>query len=1090
MPPASAAPTVPPPQDGGLGFCLLLGTDYERKKKKLQQELQLDYEHYAAKIKDQKTGEPPTQTQGFSLPIDEKISVQEKLREERHREYNLFLQEKAQIETFKRGNPLVTSKSGHDQAPDKQPPPRERPSSSRDAASLTEAADHGESSGTWGPGHRRQRHRHLNRPKEPHSSEEEPMRERPASRRDAATLTDAGLDGKGTGTRGRRRWQLRRLNEPRSSEEESIILTDTEEELESRRRRRRERGKRRTSEPRANRAPQGINKAKAPGGHDQSNNEWGCEPDPQMQGSMRTAAGSRAATSEDAATFATGLMIGAAEDQAASQMRKEQYQQDLLEQIAERQRNRVREKNLKLGVASNGAKDQDKPHFGALSRGYDSGRRDASRGDREHRAAPRKSHLGNSPAVSPLTEKTVSGTRAPQGVPSMNHFEDGRHRNFSGEVAEPRAAGLLPPSTNNYKTPNGAGYYYYGTSNPLHLPYNQNLLPGVRSQFGDFHSPRQRHTEATDQPPAPPHAVGELPADNSQWRREKALSHQEALRQQIMERQELKRRETEEKARYDAKIEAEMVAYNPWGRCGGGASIKDAQGNLVSDLNQMHRTNEESSRNPVSRRSGHTQSFLMTNGHTPVDKGRSPLSHRLSGGSQSGSVFIRGFNDPPEQLNEDLKQQIEDNKQRQREEMERLRIKEEKEDKMLADQRARILQRYEEEQRKEKNIKNAKPVVRHERRQQHQEEEQSVRQEEQIEKKGPESARDREEQKARWSYEREPSPPIPTLQRRQTPLVASRPSSAESRLTCRTEPSVSTPHSHRVPEKISQLDGQQEVIRELSTLRDYLRNEQRQLEVQLGQTDLQESYYSPPYRPTGRPRGTFESMLKQTVQQPTRNPFSSPAVVNMQNIREFNQLKYRDTASRDHMYPDPPVDEQSPDIQQQALLRERERRIRLIEREERHDSVKQQLSHCPSRNTPGRYIHRDSTMPPETTLIGVYSGDAREGLPHHHRRPPAERPESTASPRRPDYDEVSETTAQWDRIKQPVTGRHLGSNVRAHDKRPITREDTARERRVSMETVATEARLRPGASDTVKRAGCTERNSAMDAAPWLTHGVW
>lgn len=55
-------------------------------------------------------------------------------------------------------------------------PPRERPASRRDAASLTEPADHGESSGTWGPGRRRQRRRHLNRPKEPHSSDEEPMR--------------------------------------------------------------------------------------------------------------------------------------------------------------------------------------------------------------------------------------------------------------------------------------------------------------------------------------------------------------------------------------------------------------------------------------------------------------------------------------------------------------------------------------------------------------------------------------------------------------------------------------------------------------------------------------------------------------------------------------------------------------------------------------------------------------------------------------------------------------------------------------------------------------------------------------------------
>nr|XP_040023494.1 centrosome and spindle pole-associated protein 1 isoform X9 [Gasterosteus aculeatus aculeatus] len=936
MPPASAAHTIPTHPDTGLGFCLLLGTDYERKKKKLQQELQLDYEHHAAKIKDLKAGEPPTQTHGVSLPIDEKISVQEKLREERRREYNLFLQEKAQIEAFKRGNPPVTSKTGPVRATNKSPP-RERPASRRDAASLTEPADHGESSGTWGPGRRRQRRWHLNRPKEPHSSDEEPMRERSASRRDAATLTDAG---ESTGTLGRRRWQLHRPNEHYGSEEESIIITDREEESESRRSRRRdqlplERDERRTSEHTAN---------------------------SEMQVSMRTPARSRAATSDDIANFATGLMIGASEDRAASQMRKEQYQQDLLRQISERQRNKIREKNLELGIATHGAKDQEKLQLGAVNRRYDGGRRRVSREDTEQRAAPGMSHLDYSPALSQLTETTVSGTRLPQGAPTMNHFEDGRRRNFSnrpGEVSEPRAAGVPPPSTNNYRTPHDAGYYYYGTSNPLHLdpPYNQNVLPGGRRQFGDFHSPRQRHTEATDQPIVPPYAVGELPADNSQWRRQKALSHQEALRQQIIERQELKRRETEENHRYDAKIEAEMMAYNPWGRCGGGASIKDGQGNLISDLNQMHRTNEESCRNPVSRRSRHTQSFLMTNGHTPVDKGRAPLSHRLPDGSQSGSDVVLGFSDQREQLNEDLKQQIEDNKQRQREEKERLRIKEEKEDKMLADQRARIQQRYDEEQRKEKISKKTKPVVLHEHKQQHQEQEQRVRQEEEIEKKPPENAGDREEKKARWSHERrEPSPPIPTLQRKRTHLVSSRPSSVESRLTSRTEGSVSTPHSPAVPEKISQLDGQKEVIRELSTIRNYLRNEQRQLEVQLGQTDLQETRYPPPNRPTGRPRGTFESMLKQTVQPPTRNPFPGAA----------------DTASREgvrHMYPDPAVGEQSLDIQQQALLREQERKIRLMKREEKHDSVKQQLSHYPSRNTPASF-HRDSILPSETTLIG------------------------------------------------------------------------------------------------------------------------
>ena len=51
---------------------------------------------------------------------------------------------------------------------------------------------------------------------------------------------------------------------------------------------------------------------------------------------------------------------------------------------------------------------------------------------------------------------------------------------------------------------------------------------------------------------------------------------------QIKEREEHKRREKEDKKRHDAKIKAEMMAYNPWGRSGGGAPIKDKNGNLFS----------------------------------------------------------------------------------------------------------------------------------------------------------------------------------------------------------------------------------------------------------------------------------------------------------------------------------------------------------------------------------------------------------------------------------------------------------------------------------------------------------------------------
>lgn len=51
---------------------------------------------------------------------------------------------------------------------------------------------------------------------------------------------------------------------------------------------------------------------------------------------------------------------------------------------------------------------------------------------------------------------------------------------------------------------------------------------------------------------------------------------------QIEESKERKRREREEKERYEAKLEAEMKAYEPWGRGGAGAPLRDDRGNLIS----------------------------------------------------------------------------------------------------------------------------------------------------------------------------------------------------------------------------------------------------------------------------------------------------------------------------------------------------------------------------------------------------------------------------------------------------------------------------------------------------------------------------
>lgn len=84
-------------------------------------------------------------------------------------------------------------------------------------------------------------------------------------------------------------------------------------------------------------------------------------------------------------------------------------------------------------------------------------------------------------------------------------------------------------------------------------------------------------------------------------------------------------------------------------------------------------------------------------------------------------------------------------------------------------------------------------------------------------------------------------------------------------------------------------------------------------------------------------------MARLRLQAPVRRPSSKEAQdpVNIQNIWEFNELKYKDSETcvgLRHMYPDPPKDDQTLEIQQQALLREQQKKLeRMRMRRETED---------------------------------------------------------------------------------------------------------------------------------------------------------
>ncbi|CAM4722130.1 unnamed protein product [Leuciscus chuanchicus] len=350
------------------------------------------------------------------------------------------------------------------------------------------------------------------------------------------------------------------------------------------------------------------------------------------------------------------------------------------------------------------------------------------------------------------------------------------------------------------------------------------------------------------------------------------------------------------------------------------------------DLKQMHKSNVDS---------------LDSGGRVAqIPAATSPYASKPAGISSSEPpVQARGklFNEL-ELYKECLKQQIEEKRRKEAEERERSRLEDEKEERRLAEQRARIEREYEEEQerkrQKEKEHIDTNGELIRQAEERRKEAEKMKKEEEEKEDEALRERHEREMQTHLKEVHRAPSPPLPALQKRLRKQIP-RPPSAESHRSSATVSmhSMSAPHSPPVPARRNEIratEEKQTVIRELSALRRQLRSEQRRLEGQLMQSNT--NYHIPPVH--GRPREHLREdvfdVARLRRQVPSRRPAShTTAATNMHNLQDFNHLKYREGASREEVrqaYPDPPSDDHSLDIQQQALFRQQQRTINSLRR--------------------------------------------------------------------------------------------------------------------------------------------------------------
>ncbi|XP_026983758.1 centrosome and spindle pole-associated protein 1 isoform X3 [Sagmatias obliquidens] len=888
------------------GLSLPLGEDYERKKHKLKEELRQDYRRYLTQKNFLSTSETDPSSLGVSLPIGERLSAKERLKLERNKEYNQFLRDKEEsTEKFRQ----------HKNQRSKKPISQVKPDLPSQMQSSWENSE-GPRKDVLTPSEAYEELLNQRRLEEDRYRKLDDEIELRNNRRVIKkTNEDVGISNKKhqrfvskTDIPDRR---FHRFNEDRAFDKQYYRPgqdPEVSEEMDERFRYESD-FDRRLLRVYTNDRMYGNRRGNVPP------MEYGG--DVTEQSNIRvSSAGNQSAqdnepskpTNREMCSPFAGMLFGG-EDRELIQRRKEKYRQELLEQMAEQQKNKRREKDLDLRVAASGAQDPEKSpdrlkQFSVTPRYF------------EETIPPERPRVAFQTPLPPLSAPSVPPIPSVYSIPSQNEDLHNGPSSTLGEMVPPSIAPLPPPPllphlATNYRTPYDDAYYFYGARNTLDpsLAYYGSGMMGVQ--------PAAYVTAPVTHQPAQPivSTVGQnelkITSDRAinsglffegkpKPSKQSLQSYQEALQQQIREREERRKKEREEKEEYEAKLEAEMRSYNPWGKGGGGAPLRDAKGNLITDLNRMHRQNTDAFHNPDARTYEDKRAVvsLDQNLATSDAENLEDSANKNSGHMQTqSSPFARGniFGEPPTELQ--IKQQ----------------------------------ELY-------KNF-------------------------------------------LRFQHLRQPSPVVPALQNKIASKLQ-RPPSVDSIITSFIqESSMSRAQSPPVPARKNQLRAEEEkknVIMELSEMRKQLRSEERRLQGRLLHMDSEDEIHI--RKRERNPMDVFD-MARHRLQAPVRR--QSPKgldTTTFQNIHDFNELKDRDSETRvdlKFMYPDPPRDYHTLEIQQQALLREQQKRLNRIKMQE---AAEVDLDAVPSTKVQDHRMPRDDTndflknslLESDSAFIGAY----------------------------------------------------------------------------------------------------------------------
>lgn len=256
---------------------------------------------------------------------------------------------------------------------------------------------------------------------------------------------------------------------------------------------------------------------------------------------------------------------------------------------------------------------------------------------------------------------------------------------------------------------------YYPHPPPPHMG-NPYLPP----EFGDWKRDRVEHDGGkstrfvTERPqsklgdeaggPEWPLPLSEISGNSRGGKRLNKASYRAELEKQMQEKRDRDARKRMERENYDIKKAAEV--YDPFGKEGCGAPVRDKHGKVVADLKQMRKKNEDKL-----LRAG---SESPSGSPLPADSSSGRLQHQETSPSVSTSRDWKAIEEAQrksaiEEYRESLKRQVEEKEEVKRREKEQLKLEEQRELERLEAERKKLQEDYklevEKQRRKEMELK-------------------------------------------------------------------------------------------------------------------------------------------------------------------------------------------------------------------------------------------------------------------------------------------------------------------------------------------------------------------------------------------------